>query len=124
MSPLFFPRRPLLFVFGIAVFGLLMGAGAPSALAADVIELRIIMTERGVEFDPAILEVPAGKKMKLLVINDSGVAEEFESHDFNREKIIRAGGRATIFLPPLEPGEYTFFGEFHPDTAQGKVIAK
>ncbi len=123
MSPLLSTRRPLLFVFGIAIT-LFMGAGAPLALAADVLELRIIKTDRGIEFDPAVLEVPAGKKMKLLVINDSGEAEEFESHELNREKIIRAGGRATIFLPPLEPGEYPFFGEFHPDTAQGVIIAK
>ena len=70
------------------------------------------------------MEVPAGTKARLVVINEGDDAEEFDSTDLNREKVIRPGGRAIIFLPPLKPGEYLFFGEFHADTAQGRVIAK
>jgi hypothetical protein len=29
-----------------------------------------------------------------------------------------------IFIGPLKQGEYPFFGEFYPKTAQGKVFAK
>jgi hypothetical protein len=29
-----------------------------------------------------------------------------------------------VFLGPLDPGEYKFFGDFHQDTAQGVLIAK
>jgi hypothetical protein len=32
--------------------------------------------------------------------------------------------KAIIFIGPLKPGEYPFFGEFNPKTAQGKVIAE
>jgi len=30
----------------------------------------------------------------------------------------------TIFVGPLQPGRYPFFGDFHKDTAQGVLIAK
>ncbi len=90
------------------------------AWAADPIEIHI----KDNRFHPAVVEVPAGQKVKLIIYNDGDEAEEFESFELNREKIIRAGRKATIFLPPLEPGEYPFFGEFHPETAQGKVVAK
>jgi len=29
-----------------------------------------------------------------------------------------------VFIGPLTPGEYPFFGEFNPRTAQGKVVAQ
>ncbi len=76
------------------------------------------------KFEPETLEIPAGVKVKLLVKNLDKTPEEFESHDLNREKIITGGGQATVLVGPLKPGEYTFFGEFNPKTAQGKIIVK
>jgi plastocyanin len=101
----------------LAVF---LAAPAAPALAAGEIEVHI----RDNRFVPERVEVPAGQKVRLKVINDGAEAEEFESTDLNREKIIRAGSSAIIFLPPLAPGEYPFFGEFHRDTAQGVIVAK
>lgn len=75
-------------------------------------------------FKPAKLTIPAGKKIKLIVINEDATPEEFESYTLNREKIIRGKRRATIFIGPLKPGTYKYFGEFHQDTAQGVIIAK
>jgi hypothetical protein len=34
------------------------------------------------------------------------------------------GHYATIKLRPLRPGRYPFTGEFHPDTANGVVVAE
>lgn len=76
------------------------------------------------QFDPAILEVPADTKVKLHVKNLDPTPEEFESHDFNREKVIPGNSEANIFVGPLKAGEYKFFGEFNEDTAQGKLIVK
>lgn len=99
----------------------ILAALAPApARADDPIEVRI----RDHRFHPDVVEVPANTKVRLRVINEGADAEEFESYELNREKIIRPGGAVTIFLPPLEPGEYGFFGEFHPETAQGKIIAR
>ena len=74
--------------------------------------------------NPTELSVPAGKKLKLLVDNQDATPEEFESHTLNREKIIPGNSKATIFIGPLKPGTYEYFGEFHQSTAQGKIIAK
>jgi hypothetical protein len=74
--------------------------------------------------NPAELEVPAGKKIKLLVDNQDPTPEEFESHSLNREKVIPGNSKVTIFIGPLKPGSYEFFGEFHEATAQGRIVAK
>ncbi len=76
------------------------------------------------KFDPAIIEVKAGEKFKLIVKNNDKTAEEFESHDLRKEKMVRGGKQITFIIKPLKPGEYEFFGEFHMKTAQGKIVAK
>jgi hypothetical protein len=76
------------------------------------------------KFIPATLEIPADTKVKLVVKNEDKTAEEFESHDFNREKVIPGNSQANIFVEPLKAGEYKFFGEFNQKTAQGKLIVK
>jgi hypothetical protein len=75
-------------------------------------------------FLPAELTIPAGTKVKLIVYNRDPTPEEFESYELNREKVIMGSRKAVIFIGPLKPGEYPFFGEFNPKTAQGKVIAE
>ncbi|WP_346837676.1 cupredoxin domain-containing protein [Microbulbifer sp. SAOS-129_SWC] len=90
------------------------GAGYPQ------VELEI----RDHLFTPSELVVPANTKVKLIVYNRDPTPEEFESYQLNREKVIIGGQRAIIFIGPLAPGEYPFFGEFNPKTAQGKVIAR
>jgi hypothetical protein len=76
---------------------------------------------RGHLFYPSQLVVPANTKIKLLVINLDPTPEEFESYELNREKVIMGGAKATIFIGPLNPGDYPFFGEFNPKTAQGVI---
>lgn len=100
-----------------------LGAGfpAPDVLAADD---TFTLTIKDHRFDPAQLEVPAGKKLKLVVKNLDPTPEEFESHDLKREKVIAGKGQATITLGPLKPGTYKFAGEYHESTAQGQLVAK
>jgi len=113
------PRLPAR-VVGIALAGAATLVTAVPASAADPIEIHI----RDNRFHPDVVQVPEGEKARLLVINDGDEAEEFESFELNREKIIRPGQTVTIFLPPLQSGEYKFFGEFHPETAQGRIVVK
>ncbi len=75
-------------------------------------------------FYPSELVIPAGQKIKLLITNEDTTAEEFESYELNREKVILGGKKTVIFIGPLKAGEYPFFGEFNMATAQGKIIAK
>ena len=82
------------------------------------------LTLRNHKFVPATLTIPANTKVKLLIVNEDATPEEFESHELNREKIVTGKGRISVFVGPLKPGKYPFFGEFHMDTAQGVLIAK
>ena len=91
------------------------------AIAADV---DIDITIKDHKFIPAEVRVPAGKKIKLIIENQDATAEEFESHELNREKIIAPRSKATVYIGPLKPGSYPFFGEFNQATARGVVIAE
>lgn len=75
-------------------------------------------------FHPEELRIPADTKVKLVVYNRDPTPEEFESYELNREKVIMGGRKANIFIGPLPPGTYPFFGEFNPVTAQGRVIVE
>lgn len=101
----------------VAMLGL---AGQAKAEAAK--EYTIVIKDH--RFAPDVVEIPANVKVKLIVDNQDATPEEFESHDFKREKVIQGKSKATIVVGPLEPGEYKFFGEFNEKTAQGKVVVK
>lgn len=75
-------------------------------------------------FEPSELKVPSGIKIKLIIVNKDSTAEEFESFELNREKIIAGNSKAIIFIGPLKSGIYPFFGEFNMSTAQGRIIAE
>jgi plastocyanin len=111
------------FTASIPLLLIALGAGLPSAgaVAADDTFTVAIRDHR---FEPSVVEVPAGKKLKLVVKNLDPTPEEFESHDLKREKIIAGKGQATINIGPLKPGTYKFVGEYHESTAQGQIVAK
>lgn len=100
---------------------LVAGVMASSAIAADTEALLVIKDH---QFAPSELKVRAGQRVKLVVHNQDTTPEEFESHSLNREKVIPAGSKATIYIGPLKPGRYSFFGEFHKETAQGVLVAE
>ena len=91
-------------------------------LATEPVEIRLAIQDH--KFEPAELKVPAGQKIKLLIENRDASAEEFESLELNREKIVGPNATIIVYIGPLEPGRYPYFGEFHMDTAQGVVVAE
>jgi plastocyanin len=97
-------------------------SGSGLVVAQETPEFALAIKDH--KFQPAELKVPAGKRVKLVVHNQDSTPEEFESHSMNREKVIPGGAKATIFIGPLKPGRYTFFGEYHEKTAQGVVVAE
>ncbi len=94
----------------------------PLPAMADYPEFAL--TIRDHRFEPAEIRVPAGQKIKLVVHNEDSSPEEFESYELKREKIIGPGSTAQIFVGPLSPGRYPFFGDFHEKTARGALIAE
>ncbi len=89
----------------------------------DKIEAYSLTLENHV-FTPKEIFIPANQKVKIIIHNKDQVAEEFDSFDLNRERVIFAGKHATIFVGPLPPGRYEYFGEFHPNTARGFIVVK
>lgn len=102
-------RRATLIVCAVAM---------PVFAAPPVYEIEI----RNHLFEPDVLTIPAHTKIKLVIYNRDPTPEEFESFELNREKVIMGGAKATIFIGPLAPGEYPFFGEFNPHTALGTIV--
>jgi hypothetical protein len=94
------------------------------SLASVAADTEFALVIRDHRFEPAEIRVPANQKIKLVVHNQDATPEEFESHELNREKVIAPGAKATIFVGPLKPGRYPFFGEFHDKTARGVLIAE
>jgi plastocyanin len=103
----------------VLICGIALGVGSARAQEAEA-KLAI----RDHKFEPAELSVPAGKKVKLVIDNQDPTAEEFESYELNREKVVPPKEKVTVFVGPLKPGRYPFFGDFHKGTAQGILIAK
>lgn len=103
----------------VVLFVLLI-AGLPVMASPPVIDIEI----KDHLFYPDEIRIPVDTKVKLLVKNLDPTAEEFESYELNREKVIAGHSEAIIFIGPLSAGTYPFFGEFFPKTAQGRVIVE
>ena len=105
-----------------AVLALAFACAIAPALAAKPAEYTLTLRQH--RFVPAQLTIPANTKVKLVIVNEDSTPEEFESHELNREKIVTGKGKITVWVGPLKPGRYPFFGEFNMDTAQGVLIVK
>jgi hypothetical protein len=114
------PRNPPVaahFASGLALATLLL-----TRAEAAPPEFTLVIKDH--KFTPTELAVPAGQKVRLVIENQDPTPEEFESYTLNREKIVAGNGRIVLFVGPLEPGKYEFFGEFNMATARGWLIAR
>ena len=101
----------ILLIFSISVF-------------ADVETVQIKLTIQNGKFEPSQIKAPANKRVELLVENKGPGAEEFESKELKREKVIPAGQTVKITLGILKKGIYNFFGDYHQDTAKGQLTVE
>jgi hypothetical protein len=95
-------------------------ATAPAVARADAPVQVMFKAHRMV---PDHLTVPAGVRFRLQVVNQDSTVDELESYDLKLEKIVVAGGTATVNAGPLHPGTYKLFDDYHPDTANGVITA-
>lgn len=109
----------LLYVCGF--LGALAVCGASPARAAALPEFHIAIKNH--QFDPAELTIPAGKRVKLIVSNEDPAPAEFESDDFNAEKVVPGDTRIPVLIGPLPAGTYKFYDDFHEDTT-GRLVVK
>ncbi|HXT04147.1 MAG TPA: cupredoxin domain-containing protein [Casimicrobiaceae bacterium] len=105
------------------VLALALAVLLPAPAFADGVPLFKLVARDGA-FDPTVIEVPAGKRVRLEVSNEGKTPMEFESRDLKQEKVIPPGGKATVTINAMKAGEYRFFDEFHEKTGQGKLVAK
>lgn len=101
--------------------GLCLAGGAAKA---EEPSQPIQVTIKDHRFSPAEIRIPAGRGAVLQVTNEDATPEEVESEPLQIEKVIPGGAHSTVRLRPLEKGRYRFFGEYHPETAQGVVIVE
>ena len=94
---------------------------ATSTMAQDAPYTLILKDHK---FQPTEIEIPADKKITLIVKNQDPTPEEFESIELRREKVVPGGEQITVYIGPLKPGRYEFFGDFNPATARGHIVAK
>jgi hypothetical protein len=73
---------------------------------------------------PLRLEVPANRRFQLNLVNNGDTPAEFESTELRKEKILAAKTTSILVFRTLDPGEYPFFDDFHPDAPQAVLIAK
>jgi plastocyanin len=92
-----------------------------SAAAEDSTYTLVIKNH---QFQPTEVEIPAGQKIALVVQNQDSTPEEFESTELRREKVVAGGEQITVYIGPLKPGRYDFFGDFNPTSARGHIVVK
>lgn len=83
----------------------------------------VTLTLNGHRFSPETVTVPAGRPIRIELINRDGALEEFDSDDLRVEKDVTPHGRVSFTVGPLKAGSYSFMGELHPDTASGVLQA-
>ncbi|WP_042885617.1 cupredoxin domain-containing protein [Achromobacter sp. DH1f] len=102
----------------ISVAGL---AGMAPAQADELPTFTLTFKPDGT-FEPARLEVPAGR-FKIELINESNEPVEFESIPLRKEKVLGPGVKSFVVITISRPGEYPFFDDFH-QSVKGTLVVK
>jgi len=93
----------------LVALAIVLGTGAGAY--ADDHGVTLVIRDGG--FEPAEIRAPRGMRIRLEVVNGTAAKVEFESVALNRERIVKPGERATLYLTDLAPGRYEFFDELH-----------
>ncbi|MBP6779557.1 MAG: cupredoxin domain-containing protein [Ottowia sp.] len=105
---------------GLVLCVLAGGFGPVSAARADTPTYTLTFRADGT-FEPTRLEVLAGR-FKIVLVNESTEAVEFESLPLRKEKVLGPGVTSFVVLSLSRPGEYPFFDDFHPQVKGTLVV--
>ncbi len=106
-----------------ALRGWLCVVMAVAATWAGAAQADVLLTLHAGQFEPSLLEIPAGTKTRVVLRNQDGLPAEFESESLSREVLVPAHGEVAFFVGPLDPGQYDFFNDFN-HAVKGQVVAK
>ncbi len=90
--------------------------------AQDLPTFKLVAREG--KWFPEVIEVPANTRFRLEITNQNAGPEEFESKELHKELVLAPGVSRVLVFAPMKPGTYPFFGEFHPQTARGRIVVK
>lgn len=104
-----------------------LAAGCTTAGASPAREIRITATE--MKFEPAVIEVKAGERVRFTVENKGREEHEFESEQLKFEELEIPPGktRSVDVTMPERAGEYEFFCDApgHLDQGmKGKIVVR
>ena len=94
---------------------------APAAMADDA---TLLLELKDHKFSPANPTVPANTRIKVTVKNLDPTPAEFESQDFDAEKVVPPNGQITVNVGPLDPGTYDFYDEYHQQESTTQLTVK
>lgn len=101
---------------------ILAGVATPLTALADLPSYELSL--RDGHFTPAVLEVAAGERFKIVLKNIGDGPAEFESTPLRVEKVLSPGVTTFVVIHPLKPGQYPFFDDFNPQLPEGSIVAK
>ena len=79
------------------------------------------MTLHDHRFAPDTVVAPAGRPIRIELVNEDAAPEQVESPELGVAQDVTAHGRASVTVGPLKPGRYEFKGELHAATAFGTL---
>jgi len=97
-------------ILSFGLFALSVFAVPPAALADDA---TLVLELKDHKFNPANPTIPANTRVKVTVKNLDPTPAEFESQDFDAEKVVPGNSEITVNIGPLDPGTYDFYDEYH-----------
>jgi hypothetical protein len=106
----------------ILLAALFLISGAPNNRAEEEPVFTIEFKDGNIA--PERLEVPANRRFQLQLRNNGDTPAEFESNELRKEKVLAPRTISTLVFRTLDPGEYPFFDDFHPDAPKAVLIAK
>lgn len=115
----FVPRRVLLLAFFFALPSLV---GVARTKADETPTVTIEFHDGTVS--PTRLEVPANRRFRIELHNTGITPAEFESAELRLEKVLAPQSNSVLVIHTLDPGQYTFFDDFHPNAPKAVLIAK
>jgi Cupredoxin-like domain len=102
--------------------GFFLTSVSTSAALADEPTFRIEFKDGAI--NPLRLEVPAKTRFRLELVNLGDTPAEFESLELRKEKVLAPQSDSVMVIRTLDPGEYSFFDDFHPGTAPAVLVAR
>jgi hypothetical protein len=104
----------------LALYSLGLG---PSIARAEEEPKFLIEFKDGV-VSPLRIEVPANRRFALELRNVGDTPAEFESSELRKEKVLAPKTASILVFRTLDPGEYPFFDDFHPDAPKAVLVAR